>query len=185
MAFAVVVDAVIILFMRKMVLIWGIALIVVVLAYLVIQRSLKWAKEIFVAVLYTCGVLLPSISVTSVTVQAGHILLFVAFALTALINLLILSWFDYETDLNDGQHSFATIMSKDMTAKWIYVMIALNFLLILALVFLSLPGVVVIILGLMNFILSLVFVFPTTARAGDYYRFVVDAVFLLPVIYLL
>jgi len=185
MAFAIILDAVVILFMRKAVLMWGLALIVIVLAYLFIQRYLKWAKEIFVAILYTCGVLLPSISVTPVTVHAGHIMLFVAFAITALINLLILSWFDHDTDLRDHQHSFATIMSKEMTAKWIYVLIALNLLLILSLAFFSLSLAVVIILAAMNLVLSGVFLFSDAARDRGNYRIVVDAVFLFPVIYLL
>src|SRR5688572_30353881 len=58
------IDSIFILFMREPVLVWGTILAVAALIYLIIQRYLKVLKEWFVASIYTCGVLLPSVSVT-------------------------------------------------------------------------------------------------------------------------
>ena len=58
------INSILLLFIRKPVLITGIVLVILVILYLLIQHSLKFLKEIFVAVVYTAGVILPAASNT-------------------------------------------------------------------------------------------------------------------------
>jgi hypothetical protein len=57
-------NAVLLFFIRRPALITGIVLVVLVILYLLIQHSLKFLKEIFVAIVYTAGVLLPAMTNT-------------------------------------------------------------------------------------------------------------------------
>ena len=94
---AVLVDALTIFFIRRQVLEWGLVLWAVVVFYLTVQQFLRFLKEFFIAGLYTWGVLLLSITVTSIDLGVHHTLLIVQFAIAAWINLVLFSWFDTST----------------------------------------------------------------------------------------
>src|SRR5687767_11082148 len=66
---AIFIDAVAIVFIRKQVFEWGLILSALVAFYLIVQQYLRFLKEFFIAALYTCGVLLLSISITSLDVN--------------------------------------------------------------------------------------------------------------------
>jgi hypothetical protein len=185
MGCAIVLDIIIIFFIRKKVLEAGVMLAIGVMIYLVIQRYLKVFKEFFVACLYTCGVLLPSFSVTSQALSLFHAILIVQFAIIALLNLLIFSWFDHDNDLADQQSSFATILGKGVASRCIIIIGAINFLgTILA--FMESDGsfVPAALLGLMNVFLVAIFLFSTRLQTGSKYRVLGDGVFFIPSIYL-
>ena len=95
---AVVIDFILIQDIRKPIIIWGTVLISVILLYLLFQRLLGPLKELIGALLYSFGVLLPALSLHTTTASSSLILLMVAFILTALINLVLLAWFDLEHD---------------------------------------------------------------------------------------
>jgi hypothetical protein len=180
---AVVADTVIIFFIRKQVFTWGLVLTALVIVYLVAQRYLKFLKEIFIALLYTGGVLLPSLSVTPLSITSFHVILIIQFALTALINLLMFSWFDSETDATDKLNSFVTALGRSFAGFCIWALLAVNIGLGL---FLWLEGLYhqpVLIFWSMNAVLLLIFIF--RHRLRPYYRLPGDAVFLIPGIYLL
>lgn len=183
MMLAIAADTVIIFFIRKQVFTWGLFLAALVIVYLLAQRYLKFLKELFIAVLYTAGVLLPSLSVTTLPVTAVHMALISQFALTALTNLLIFSWFDSDTDAADKLSSFVTVLGRRFTAYCIWALLALNFALGTWLCFTSACSGPVLIFWAMNAVLLLIFVF--RHRFAPYYRLTGDAVFLIPGIYLL
>jgi hypothetical protein len=183
MVAAIVVDTVIIFFIRKQVFTWGLLLSALVIVYLVAQRYLKFLKEIFIAALYTGGVLLPSLSVTSLAISSFHIVLIVQFAMTALINLLVFSWFDSEPDAIDKLNSFVTVLGRPFAAFCIWLLLIINIGLGGFLWFREPYHQPVLILWSMNAVLLLLFVFRN--RLGSYYRLPGDAVFLIPGIYLL
>jgi hypothetical protein len=182
---AIFIDAVIIFFMRKPLLQWGIILAGIVVVYLVVQRYLKVLKEVFVALLYTAGVLLPSVSLTSVEYTAAHIIFFTQFSFMALLNLLIFSWFDNEADRRDAQHSFVTITGRRTTEYSIWTLGIINFLLSVFLWRKEFAGGPVFIFFVMNFFLVMIFIFSRPMRQNDAYRILGDAVFLIPGIFLL
>jgi len=119
----VLVNVVIVFFIRKQVFVWGTVLAIGVGIYLIVQRYLKFLKEICIACLYTCGVLLPSITVTGVKLTTAHCLLIVQFMMVAWLNLLIFSWFDREDDKQDRQPSFVTMLGEPVTRASIWCLI--------------------------------------------------------------
>jgi 4-hydroxybenzoate polyprenyltransferase len=181
---ALCLDVIAILFIKQQVFQWGVALSLIVFAYLFIHSSLKYLKEIAIAVLYTCGVLLLSIPVTTIKLDTPHYLLVIQFFLAALANLIMFSWFDRELDERDKRYSFVTKAGDANTRRVVW-------LLLLALLILSfiqciigsliVPGLI---LGCMGLVLSLIFFYRNSFSKQDYYRLFGDAVFFIPASYL-
>jgi hypothetical protein len=182
---AAFVDSVIILFMRTPVFQWGLILAVIVGLYLLIQQYLRVLKELFVAVLYTCGVLLPSLAVTSVKPDMVHQILIFQFVLIAWINLLIFSWFDYEQDIADHQISFATLSGRSLTSAFIWGLSSVQVL--IAIIFWQdeLYRIPAALFLLMNAVLLVVFKRFSRPKWKDGFRLLGDAVFFIPGFYLL
>jgi len=174
-----------ILFIKQQVLEWGIALSLVVVAYIIAQRSLKFLKEIFIAILYTCGVLLLSIPVSNVPLTTVHYMLIFQFGITALANLIMFSWFDRELDQIDKRYSFVTKTGEPGTRLviWLLLVLQLTMTVIQWIVgSLTVPSLIV---GLMGLSLLLIFIFREPLEKNECYRLLGDAVFFLPATYLL
>lgn len=182
---AISIDVIVIFFARKPVVVWGFILAVIVIIYLIFQRYLKLLKEFFIAFLYTCGVLLPSVSVTTVKIDSFYLIIVFMFFLIALINLLLFSWFDNDKDRADLQHSFVTVSGRRFTTICIYGMGLINMMLTVFLLYADFESKAVFILGAMNVILLAIFTYKDPMQHNYTYRLLGDAVFLLPVIYLL
>ncbi|HMG89279.1 MAG TPA: hypothetical protein VK589_04445 [Chryseolinea sp.] len=182
---ALFLDVIAIMFIKQQVLAWGVALSFVVFAYLLVQGSLKFLKELFIAILYTCGILLLSVPVSSVKFSPPYYLLVVQFLIAALANLLMFSWFDRELDQQDKRYSFVTKAGEATTRGIVWFLL----LLLLALTLtqfitetLLMPSLIV---GCMGLMLLMIFIYRESLAKKDYYRLLGDAVFLVPVIYLL
>ena len=182
-AIGLVVDAVFVFYIRPQVFKWGVILSLTVAAYLVIQRYLKFLKEIVIATLYTCGVLLPSITVTNLVPDVFHWTIIFQFALLALTNLLIFSWFDNELDWKHNQHSFVTFFGKRVTEWIIALLIGAN--LVIGTMTIDYDARAAIILILMDVCLMMVFLFRKSLKRNDRYRSIGDSIFLFPLLYFL
>jgi len=180
-----VLDGLSIAFLPRPVLLWGIVLSVAVAAYLLVHRHLKMLKEISIAIMYTSGILLPSFSIASPKLQVSHYILIFQFFVLALINLLMFSWFDRALDEQDRQPSFATTVGDHAARRSLWLLILLEVLLTLLqqlLGDLPLPSLV---LGSMGVLLLAIFVFRGALANNDFHRFLGDAVFIFPLVYLL
>ena len=178
-------DVIAIIFLKQQVLEWGVALSLVVFTYMVIQGSLKFLKETFIAILYTCGILLLSIPVTSIKLSSVHYILIVQFLATALANLLMFSWFDRELDQQDKRYSFVTKVGEASTRGVVWLLLILLLTLTVIQTFKGVLLVPSLIVGAMGVILLVIFICKESLARNDYYRLLGDAVFLLPSIYLL
>jgi len=175
-------NAVIIFFIRKPVLISGVIVALLVGVYLVVHRYLNFLKEVFIALFYTIGVLLPSIAVTSVDYSEWPWIVIVQFFITALINLILFSWFDYEKDLLDGHRSFVTVLG--VAASKVFIGILFVSILILT-VIADTSGMSSIVILVMNSVLLTVSVFHQYFAINDRFRLAGDVVFFVPLLYLL
>jgi len=182
---AAVADFVLILFIKRAVLYGGFLMFTIVLLYLGLHRKLSWFKEVVVAVLYCAGVLLPSLLVTHIQLQMADYVLFLLFFLTALVNLMLFSWFDREYDLADRHQSFVTLMGARRTFVLLLVLFVLNAGLCAYGLLLSGYVQAFIILLLMNGVLALILAFRGWFAQHDRFRLLGDAAFLLPFLYLL
>jgi hypothetical protein len=176
---AVVADGVVILFMRTAVFYFGIYLALLVALYLVAQKYLKILKEVFIALLYTGGILLPSISVTSVQLGLGHYLLFLQLTIVAWVNLVIFSWFDYEQDVVEKQHSFVTAMGKNAASVWLLTMSGAHVAIFICHLILNALIIPAFVLFFMNVVMFTIF---KAYRGHDkeLFRWAGDAVFFIP-----
>lgn len=180
---AMVADFVLIWFVPGKVLAYGLMLWIIVLLYLVFQRYLKFLKEFFVACLYTLGVLLPSIATLQTPLQSVHLILIGKFFITALMNLLLFSLFDQTQDRKQQQHSFVTWFGASSTRVGILFLGSFN---ILTGVWLwSFDWRVAAIFIGMNAMLLAVLTLQKHLMSNNYYRILGDAIFLIPLFYLL
>jgi 1,4-dihydroxy-2-naphthoate octaprenyltransferase len=181
---AVMVDLYFVSFVKKIVFQWGLVLSSVMVIYFLVQRYLKYLKEIIVAILFSCGVMLPSLALSQRQPDIAGILITVAFMLTALLNLLLFSWFDRHNDIRDKRESFVTLTGEVKSKRILRFTILLNMTIILGSIF-YMPQMAdqMSILFLMNAILIFMFVRPYQFQANDRFRLLGDGVFLLPVIY--
>ncbi len=177
---AIALDTFTIFFIRRQVFEWGLILLVVVILYLVVQQYLRFLKEFFIASLYTSGVLLISITITTIDVNMMHLLLIIQFGLIAWTNLVLFSLFDHVFDEQDEQNSFVTMMGKRATRFFLYGLFGINFLITAIQVMSFNTSTPMVILCSMNMILFLIFIFRTSLAKHDLYRLIGDAVFLLP-----
>ena len=150
--------------------------------YLLIQHSLKFLKEIFVAVVYTAGVVLPAMTNTQLFWKDWNWMMIVQFSLIAFLNLIIFSWFDYENDVQDKRVSFATIFGKKISQIFIYLIFALS--MILWSTTFSLQIETAIFLGMNSLLLIMVY-FQFYFAQNDRYRILGDAIFFLSLMVLL
>jgi hypothetical protein len=182
-AIAVLCDIILVWHLRVMVLEYGFILGSLVGVYLLFQRYLRFLKEIFVACLYTAGILLPSLVVHKWQLQPLHSLLIGQFCVTALTNLLLFSLFDFVPDRVHQQHSFVTSFGPETTRATILTLGILNILVSLVLVPSDIK--VSLIFLAMNVMLLCILIFQRKLVCKNYYRMLGDAVFFLPFLHLL
>jgi hypothetical protein len=176
------VDLLLIWNIPRQVLIAGIILGSTVLCYLILHRYLKFLKEFFVACLYTAGILLPSLAYSDTHLLPVHQLIIGKYLVTALMNLLLFSLVDYNQDRDHKQHSFVTWFGPTST---LYGIVLLGFINIFSGFFLwSYDPRVALIFICMNLLLLAVLFFRDKLVANNLYRILGDAVFLIPLFYL-
>lgn len=169
---------VLIFFLRLPVLKGGLVLSVVVMVYILVQKQLRFVKEVVVALFYTCGVVLLSWSLKT---QAGaeDYLIVIPFFIIALINLILFSWFEWEADETNRQNSFVTHFGKSTSYNVLAVLFAAGIIAIVPVVWTThyaAAGVYF----FMLLVLFLIYWFPSYFSIQERYRLWGDAVFLLP-----
>jgi hypothetical protein len=183
MTIAIGTDFILIFFIKRPVLFAGLYMIALVVVYLLFHNKLTFLKEVFVALLYCVGVLLPSLTVTDVSLEIRHYILFISFFLLALINLLLFSLFDRRNDEKDKRQSFVTLFGERNTRSAIIIFSSVNMLLLFYLFFEWNGTLVVIIPLLMNTVLVIIMIFNRWFETNSRYRLLGDAIFLLPLLY--
>jgi hypothetical protein len=180
-----IVDAILIFYVRRSVLGAGVLLSGIVVFYLLFHRWMYPLKEIAGAVLYSGGVLLPVLSLHQGPVPAPGVYLMIPFFITALINLVLFSWFGLDQDLRDGQLSLVTLIGKNAAKNVLIVLFIVQFAILTALIVLTDYQVEVTVIMVMNAVLLVMLKFPTDFVKNDLYRLAGDVVFLFPLPYLL
>lgn len=165
------------------ILIVGVVLTAFVMIYFLLLKRLSVAKEVFGAVLYFSGVMIPVIA----TRPEGDFLTMsgILFFLLVLINLILFSWFDLDADAEHEHKTVATQLGSKGTRLLLGVLYAITGL------YLSTGFYAVISQRLwftfiaMYLLLLIVFIFPEWHKKDERYRVVGDFVFFLPLAYLI
>jgi hypothetical protein len=173
-------------FIRTPVLIGGLVLSWIIVIYFLTLKKLKYLKELAGAILYTGGVLVAPLSLYHNSLLVPQVILICQFFITALINLLIFSWFDMEKDIQDRRESFATYYGVDLTYKAFMFLVLIN----------TLVGIYIVLqndrylwmeicLLVMNSVLAALVFEKKYFNIYDRYRVLGDAIFFIPLVYIL
>lgn len=175
---AFLVEFILIFFLRKPIFYSGLWLSAGVGVYILVNRWLRYFKEVTGALLYSSGVMLPALSFRQEPFSLSDQLMIVQFALIVLINLILFSWMDYEKDLKDRHRSLITYLSKRSGA----IILTLLFIALAVLHVFTLPvyQVATLIFISMSGVLLMLFLFHTYFKREERFRFLGDAVFFLP-----
>lgn len=176
------IDAGVITQLHRQLFVWGVLLGALTVVLLLIQRHIPWIKEFLISIFYTAGVLLPVIPFATETMTAPDYILIIQFALTALINLLVFSWYSYKEDKRDNFNSLVTAAGVKLTRFALYTCWFMTVLLSLyqstsvrffeSIIILSIATV-----------LMTIFIFSSFFSLNNRYRYLGDVLFLIPLIY--
>ncbi len=183
---ATVIDLGLVSLIRTPVLYSGLFLSIVIAVYLLFNRWLGSLKECLVALLYCGGVLLPIVSIAGVQVVYQNKILLLNFFITALLNIILFSWFDRERDKVDNQQSLVLVLGDIVTRRLIYILFAVQLLLGMYNV-IQAPTALsfLVVLLVMNGVLLIIFLNWRWFSVDDKYRLAGDAIFFLPLLHLL
>lgn len=171
-------------FVQATIITWGLYLSVLVTIYLAVQRKLGLFKEVIGALLYSMGVMIPVIAQSSHSFGSLLSIPAILFFNTALINLILFSWFDVEKDLADKQPSIATILGNSTTGVLLSALCFSQFGLLLYAFSMGSYNSYLLVFALMLAILFSLFIKSDWFAIADKYRIMGDAVFLIPLLHL-
>lgn len=178
---AIVCDGVLVFFMREEILYDGLWLSALVIIYFLFHRYVGFLKEFTIAVLYTVGVLLPTLSLKSAPPVASEWVVLSSFLLTALTNILMFSWFDHDADIGDGQQSFAIVFGRRHTQQFVSMLFIAQAILQLIIIYWVGAAPVILLLS-MNSVLLFIFFYAERLKKNDTFRLAGDAVFFFPAV---
>ncbi|MEO9476876.1 MAG: hypothetical protein ABJG41_15135 [Cyclobacteriaceae bacterium] len=160
------------------------ALCILYLTLVYFLRSL-WFKELLVAFGYAAGVFLGPFSL-SPNWELVDALLVVELAIVALINLLIFSVYDLEEDQKQGFGSIPNRMGMAASKRLINLLLLCSFTMTLLIAGISgSTNAIQAVYFMMSLVLGSVLWLPGYYSANERFRLVGDAVFFLPVVFLL
>lgn len=178
---AIVCDGVLVFFMSEEILYDGLWLSALVIIYFLFHRYVGFLKEFTIAVLYTVGVLLPTLSLKGAPPVASEWVVISSFLLTALTNILLFSWVDHDADISDGQHSFAIAFGRRHTQQFVSMLFIAQAILQLIIIYWVGAAPVILLLS-MNSVLLFIFFCAERLKKNDSFRLVGDAIFFFPAV---
>ena len=170
-------------FIYKPVLDMGIRLALLVVVYFLVQRKLHFLKEVLGAMLYCVGVMLPIIAMSEMSVKVLHTLPAVLFFNTALINLVLFSWFDRDKDRMDNHPSLVTSVGDKIAQTILYALLLIQLVLLSYAFMIGTQFQIWVVFFLMYLVLLFIFLKANWFSCNDRYRLAGDAVFLIPICY--
>lgn len=168
-------------FIYRAVFVWGACLAVLVMIYFLLQRRLGFLKELLGAILYCTGVMLPAIALSGQSVGVLFTLPAILFFNTALLNLILFSWFDYEKDLAHKHGSLVTTFGGSAAKGSLGILFFIQFALLITSYQGGVPIPTLAVFAGMDLVLLLIYISPGWFSIGDRYRLAGDAVFLIPI----
>jgi len=157
--------------------------------FLLLQKTSFWAKELYIAMVYTFGLFIGSVCVLYQHIQPVQWLLIPQVFLLVFSNLLLFSWFDFSNDKQSGYPSMVIHLGIQKTEKIITFILTTGVIVCIAIIFFNATNeatlVIQIILLLMYSLLILLFKKDKLFRKNDLYRVIGDGIFFIPLFFLL
>jgi len=155
--------------------------------FLLLQKTSFWAKEFYVAVLYTFGLFIGPVFLSYQYIKVIQWLLVPQVFLLAFSNLLIFSWFDFFNDKQDKQPSMIIHWGIKKAKKRIQFVLAIGVIYSLIIIILNFnepTSVLQTTILLMYSVLILLFKKDYLFRKNDLYRIIGDGIFYLPLLFI-
>lgn len=171
-------------FLFLKVIIGGLVLMILSICYFVFKNRIKGLKEIFSGVIYCCGILLAPTLNRVGSFSSYDIQTICAFGFTVLINLILFAYYDHSEDIRENHVSVATLIGIQATKHLIELLFIIQVTLLWFLLRHSIDPYSIIIIVLMNLVLIILFLFKERFEMNNNFRPIGDAIFLIPVIYL-
>lgn len=181
---ATLTDITLIFYVRPNVLNAGLLLAGVVVFYLLFHRWMYPLKEIAGAILYSGGVWLPVLVLHQGPVEDPGAYLMIPFFITALINLILFSWFGYAQDVRDGHLSLVIFIGKPTSRVVLIILFVTQFFALISLMMFTTYRVETGVMLAMNVVLLFMLLLPDFFDKNDLYRVAGDVIFLFPLPYL-
>jgi len=178
---AVILDVILVYFIRRPLYFTGGALSLMICFYFLILRRQEIFKELVGAVLYTSGILLLPLSLSYEMINYEKVIIIFQFGCIVLANLLLFSLFDEQVDRNDKHPSFAVTFGASATRNTLVALFLVGILLsIFQSFWLPFSDEANFVLTLMNGILFLIFANKSYFEKSERYRLLGDGIFLIP-----
>ncbi len=156
--------------------------------FLLLQKTSFWAKEIYVAVMYTFGLFAGPVFLSYQHIQIVQWLLIPQIFLLAFSNLLIFSWYDFLKDQRDKQPSMVIHWGMHKANERIQFILAIGVIYCFVIIFLNVDESTFafqIVILLMYSVLIMLFKKNDLFRKNDLYRIFGDGVFYIPLLFIM
>ncbi len=165
-------------------LITGAATLLYLLLAFIIAGDIKvlFIKELWISVIYTIALWGGPVIYSGNHAESWQIMLIISYGLLVLANVLSYSYFEYENDVADHEHTFAVDFGAGLTRYMIIGILVVSLVIwLICSVWFGHPGLAEqIILGLMTTGLFSLMVFSRVFKSSRSYGIIADALFLLP-----
>jgi 4-hydroxybenzoate polyprenyltransferase len=169
----------------KPILFNGFLFALLVVLYFLIHKRLYFLKELFVAILYSGGVLLPSLALMNNEMITPQYFIVLFFALTTLVNLILFSWCDREHDKADKHQSLVSSIGERKTSRLLFILFGIQGCIGSLGLMMSQVDLFVVVLLAMNGIMFFILLKWKWFIIHDRYRLLGDAIFFFPILILL
>lgn len=187
--FAALAGIIMTFFMPLVVITWGLGCVVVVAGYFfLIKLHAFWPKELLVGICYTFGVFLGPLSLAEAPLNVFQLLLIPEILLLALANLILFSYFDSETDKQDGHYSLAIHLGLASSRRLVLALLIAGMSMSIILFFtaaLSITRELQALIFSMNLVLLIMLLKNRSFQKHELYRLIGDGIFFIPALLLL
>lgn len=177
------------MFLDNEIIIGGIVLSILVIIYFALVflldkfNSNHFFKEFFIAFFYISGIFLAPLVWHAGLPSYSVFFVIACLFLLAWMESVIISYYDYEDDIENGFKSFAIAVGKNRTRKIVLLILSLLTIFLFISIFLvserAIRGAIIIELA-MTIILTLLILFPEIFQKQNRFRWVGESVFYLP-----
>lgn len=189
-----IIDSIIILmWLQKEIIFFGLVLILLTILYLLLlhfNRNTKISlfKEIFVSTIYTLGIWGGPISISNFNINSSQIILLSVFLLLVLSDVLLLSYYEVESDRKDSHSTFTVKYGKPLTARMIILILLIVFGASIFIIYsheLFLYRVAAKLFLVMGLIEIILLRYSSVLGENKIYRYIIELVFWIPGLVLL
>ena len=184
---AIAVGLVLIWFLPEVTRRWGLGLTLVIIGYFILMgigRHKLYSKELLIALVYTCGVITGPFSLSNTDFTFSHVVVTSQFGILVFTNLVLFSYFGFEEDSYQDFGSLARSIGRSTTLSALYSLIGVLTLSAVMSWYLWPENEVIQqsqpVILLMTFLLAAIVIWAAYFKEKDRYRFIGDAIFLLP-----